>query len=385
MRKKLRQLFYLALAVVPAAYGVAPPQAVADGFTQYPGFDEIRASLSEEPPTATERQLLQRYRPVLYIAKDAEPPLDFYADYIAHGELRADGERFSNPSPAILNAHRDSPAAEFTHEPSTTATTLASTAYGGVSYAEINWPFVGRRRLTFLTYHFVFRQSGLPAGLGENLRKLADFVGDADDWHQLDHYTAVFIVLDGARLDGTRPFAVMLQQHNYMRTYLIGGKDFPTAANIRVDAAISSNELYPHRPNRTVHPAASFITPDTVDYLLGLEKSGGIGGAPDITDGQRQVNYHLQFLPPNDAFYVFEGRLGERRRLPGRDGPPGAIYRTLPDIWPPEISLYTFYYLPKDIEYADLVRANAEFWKTPETTKKLKQRFVKAWAERLPE
>ena len=37
------------------------------------------------------------------------------------------------------------------------------------------------------------------------------------------------------------------------------------------------------------------------------------------------------FLPPSDAFYTFKGFLGARRRLPGRDGPPGADFNALPE------------------------------------------------------
>lgn len=42
----------------------------------------------------------------------------------------------------------------------------------------------------------------------------------------------------------------------------------------------------------------------------------------------------LDFLPPSDAFYSFQGFLGARRRLPGRDGPPGADFNTWPTLKP---------------------------------------------------
>ena len=65
----------------------------------------------------------------------------------------------------------------------------------------------------------------------------------------------------------------------------------------------------------------------------------GFGSAPamsvhDVTEGRDELAYTLAFLPPSDAFYTFQGFLGERRRLPGRDGPPGADYNTLPEIKP---------------------------------------------------
>ena len=56
--------------------------------------------------------------------------------------------------------------------------------------------------------------------------------------------------------------------------------------------------------------------------------------ADDITDPDRIVDYEIAFLPGSDAFYSFRGFLGERRSLPGRDGPPGARYNTLPGLKP---------------------------------------------------
>ena len=169
-------------------------------------------------------------------------------------------------------------------------------------------------------------------------------LGDSNAWHQLDHYTAAFIVLD----ESYAAFAVMLQQHNGMRVYLIG-EDAAFVANqaIMLDAAIASHELYPHRAARTTWPAVSFITSDNVGYLTGVEPHratwwGRFVSTADITHGVRRVDYALQFLPPDDAFYVFEGALGEYRWLPGRSRHPGAIYRSLPALWPLEIALYTF-------------------------------------------
>jgi hypothetical protein len=66
--------------------------------------------------------------------------------------------------------------------------------------------------------------------------------------------------------------------------------------------------------------------------------------ADDVTDPSREVAYRLEFLPPADAFYTFKGFLGERRALPGRDGPPGAQYNTLPAFKPLETQLALGYW-----------------------------------------
>ena len=66
--------------------------------------------------------------------------------------------------------------------------------------------------------------------------------------------------------------------------------------------------------------------------------------ADDVTEPTAEVNYQLSFLAPADAFYTFKGFLGERRALPGRDGPPGANYRTLPQFMPQHTQLVLGYW-----------------------------------------
>ena len=162
-----------------------------------------------------------------------------------------------------------------------------------------------------------------------------DIAGDTEDWHQLDHYTAATLALD--KLD--RPFALMLQQHNYQRTYLLG-KDLELGDDnkIKISAAIGSNELYPWHPGERRFRAVPFITAKGARYLETGE-SKPMMAADDITRGEKEVEYRLDFLPPSDAFYSFAGFLGERRLLPGRDGPPGADYNTLPHMKPLAVQL----------------------------------------------
>jgi hypothetical protein len=78
-------------------------------------------------------------------------------------------------------------------------------------------------------------------------------------------------------------------------------------------------------------------------YLLGFA-GAPMMAARDYTDGIVEANYTLQFLRSDDAFYLFEGYLGERRLLPGRDGPPGAGYNTLPQLKPLELALFAGYW-----------------------------------------
>ena len=340
IRAVVCSLFGLSFVINCAAFG--------GNFSQYPGFDEIRAGLGDSLPSSADMELLRQYRPILHVPEGEEGPIDFYDDYIGSGDLfeSEDVHIARDPDAEALNAVRDMPEAVFIHRPQASSNPAG---YGGVVRATLTLSG-GEEEFTFLSYHFVFRHSGLPAGVSSIYLRIADIFADSADWHQLDHYTAAFVVLRKAT-----PFAVMLQQHNHMRTYFM--HDEPSFANgqILLDVALSSNELYPHREGRTRRRTAGFMNPKTIQYLTGQSESGGWRASDDITVGGRKVEYELKFLPPNDAFYVFEGRLGEPRRLPGRDGPPGAIYRTLPKLWPLQIALYAFYWTDDDPEYARIV------------------------------
>ncbi|MGB1257817.1 MAG: hypothetical protein ACPG51_18235 [Thiolinea sp.] len=297
------------------------------GFKQH--FNKYKPA--EQPATSQEQELLRRYRPRIFMAKGQTPFLDFYADYIAHGELYSSDKLVSNKvDAALLNQYRDDPDAEFRHITSEGKTTPA--VYGRVAYDELKhqgetWP------LTFLSYNLVFAHSGLLQGLPTWQQWLVESTGFNIDWHQLDHYVGLTIALYQQR-----PIAVTLQQHNYQTTYIPGyqglhGISWPDDQRIQVDVALQSNELYPHSPQKTEHPGVSFTSADNIEFLKTGENKPLMAGF-DITHGEQEQEYALKFLPSTDAFYQFKGRLGENRSLPGRDGPPGADYVTLPGLMP---------------------------------------------------
>jgi len=295
-------------------------------FSQYPGFSDYFRKDPPEPRAArpAERDLLRRYRPVLHVPADAPGPIDFYRDYIGHGELRAGGETFGEVTPELLAEHADDPEAVFRHAPPETPDP-EPVAYGRVDHGWLE-P-IGR--LTFVQWHFVFRHSGLPADLPAWQAALANTFADPSDWHQLDHYTAATLVLG----PGEALLGVVLQQHNGLRAYWFG-RDWPRPddGRIHLAAAKRSNELYPWHETRQRHRVVRFVTADNIDWL-----ATGAGERPwrasmDITVPGQRVDYGLRFLPGTDPFYRFQGYLGELRNLPGRSGPPGADYNTLPPL-----------------------------------------------------
>ena len=302
-------------------------------FSQFPGFAEYFA---ENPPVGAadsrDQALARRYAPRFHLPAAHEGPIDFYRDYIAHGYLvTGDGVRIEGPTPADLNRHRGDATAQFVHVPG--GDVPRPVVYASVARTDLWTPRdAGGATGQFIVavYHLVFRTSGLPAALPAAAEASLALFANPDDWHQLDHYTAAFVVLDA----GERPVALTLQQHNYLRTYLVGESVRPGGdGRFDIDVAIRSNELYPHVPARRVRRAVRFLTPESTAFMMGYGERPTMS-ADDITDPVRTVDYELAFLPGSDAFYVFEGYLGERRLLPGRDGPPGARYNTLPRLKP---------------------------------------------------
>jgi hypothetical protein len=327
-------------------------------FSQEPGFAQYFA---QHPPAATpaepaDQELLRRHLP-RYMLPPGHPGLiDFYADYVPDGHLiDGSGQRVPGPvTRALLNAWKRDPRAVFVHEPSGRPGT--PTVYGRVDRELVSFetqPAPVTLPFTFLTYHVVFRFSGLPAGLLPWQERLVSLVAPPDNWHQLDHFTAAMVALDG----DNRPVAVTLQQHNHMHTYIFG-RDvrLPSDGRVMLDVAIRSNELYPHAPGRVTRRMIATPGATSLRYLISGERRALLSG-DDITEGTVPVEYQLQFLPPNDAFYTFQGFLGERRRLAGRSGPPGADFNTGPALKPRSRQLLAFYWREGDA--GDLERLDA--------------------------
>ena len=316
-------------------------------FSQYPGFAEYFA---ENPPAGAaapdDRALARRHAPRFHLPAAHEGPIDFYRDYIAHGYLvTGNGARIDGLTPVELNRHRDDALAEFVHVPSGESPRPA--VYASIERTDLWAPREAGssgEKFTVLMYHLVFRVSGLPAGLPAPAEVSLALLADLGDWHQLDHYTAAFVVLDAAE----RPIALTLQQHNYLRTYLVGeAVESGSDGRFDIDVAIRSNELYPHVPARRSRRAVRFLSPDAAAFMMGYG-ARPVMSADDVTDPARTVDYELAFLPGSDAFYTFQGYLGERRMLPGRDGPPGARYNTLPQLKPLPVQILGGYWREKN-------------------------------------
>lgn len=323
LRRMTGRLRY-AVPVGLLVFGSCAPRDT--NFSQVAGFATYFA---QNPPAQTaaapaDQALLARFAPRFMVPGGHAGLIGFYEDYVASGRL-LDGEGRTiarDPSRAQLNAVRDDPRVTFVHEPRDATPSPVVLA----RIEHVPGPAASAAVWTFMTYNAVFRVSGLPAAMPWFEESALAAIADLEDWHQLDHYTAVTIILDETQ----RPIAVAMQQHNGRRTHLVG-RDIPLPPDGRIviDVAIRSNELYAHRPGRVVRRAVPMQTADAMRYLV-TGRSPPLLSADDVTQPEREASYRLDFLPPDDAFYGFKGFLGERRRLPGRSGPPGAAY----NIWP---------------------------------------------------
>jgi hypothetical protein len=342
-----RRCAAVVVALFVIAFGTACAQS--GNFSQQPGFASYYAAHPRRstPASDYERALLQRHRPHLWLPAGQAGPIDFYSDYIAHGTLvSGDGRAQDNPvDRALLNRFKSDPGAVFTHRPCVDCPPPRAVVFGRVDNAPVPMGDGSERRFTFLTYHAVFRHSGVLAGLAPWQAGPMRLLADLGDWHQLDHYTAATVVLN----DNAAPVALMLPQHNGLRTHVFGevvdGQrvDWPTDGRVPIDVALRSNELYPHREGRHERRAVRFVDADALGYLIGLGPQP-MFASHDITEPAQEADYELGFLPPDDAFYSFAGYLGERRALPGRDGPPGADYNTWPTLKPLGLQLLSGYW-----------------------------------------
>lgn len=354
-----------------------------DTFADYPGFNSYFPPVcSETPATEYDLELLQRFKPRVVIAPQGQIPVDFYQAYLPFTVLKNFSQ--SAPinkavSPQLLKTVQYAPGyyldlnwqrlrqehiwQKITQQVENN--TFHPTLYGRIYHVPITAVMSAgkkiQRQFKFLKYTSVFMVSGLPAKLPWGTETLLKVLGlNPLNWHELDHYTAIHVVLN----ERDQPIALLLAQHNYHRAYLIGKQiPKPVANRVTVDVAERSNELYPasSSPQPVSHRTASWSR--YMKYILSGQDAPFFHGE-DITHGihagGKEINYELKYLPHCDPFYRAKIMLGEFRPLfgfyVGRDGPPGADYYTMPALLALDKLLF-FSYLhennPEDLKMLD--------------------------------
>ena len=359
-------------------------------FADYPGFKEYygqRCLAGEDDPPVTpgDQKLLEQYRPRLILSPGGRYPIDFYKDYLPYTVLRRYSDKEIEAeavTPELLKAVQADPRyyLDFQFDrfqkagrdwryregaESDGSLESESSVYGRVYRERVDFQPSTRngpsRNLIFLKYNIVFAISGLAKKLPMGYETFLRLAGlDLEDWHALDNFVAIHMVLD----DQEQPVAVILAQHNHHRTYLLG-KDLPLPSDGRqsFDIALRSNEVYPassnskpveHRVIRWSMYLRYLLSGEDPPFARGTDMTYGLGS------GGKEISYNLIFLSPCDPFYTTKILLGEPRpfwgRYIGRDGPPGSDYYAVPALLPMG-NLLKFSYLhdgdPEDIRLVE--------------------------------
>lgn len=351
-RSQIRRLLFLILIMwqLPAHLYADPNlQAWGEEASQfllpltYPDFNPTDFGTSQG---REEMALLKRYKPKIYLAPGAAPPLDFYREYLPQCELkdsetgkvviesptRADLKKYERTHGYYLDYigprdYRGSPV-----------------AYGRVYRENIQLYLFGRSHnlpVIFIKYNFVFLASGLTAELPWYKRILVDLIGDPDWWHELDIHGAIIVaVIQKGKT--YQPLGITLGQHNHFRTYLYG-RDLPAPADgrPRIGFADRSNEPYPAPVGLESQKYAAVGNPTQFAFVLlgkGFHLTAGWDRVYGEKSGANPLAYTIQQLPDKDPLYVSWIPLGEKKGIIGnlgsfyRTGPPGIDLMTWPAI-----------------------------------------------------
>ncbi len=335
---------------------------------------------SKETLSKSDRSLMERFKPIFYFSNGAKLPIDFYHDYLANGFFEKNKKRIKGPyHQEWLNRHKFDSDLEFTYETGT------SPPSEPVVYGRIYRDTVGQDSAVFLEYRLVFSHSGLPSKLSWWKGVGAGLLGALEDWHQLDHYTAVTLVFGHPPGKDIDPIAVFFQQHNYQRSYLFSEEQtlsslvWPSNNRLKVDVAKRSNELYPHQRGRVLRRAASYMDESQARWLI-MGSDLPLKAGYDETQADNEFkDFSLQFLSADDAFYTFRGRLGQRRLLPGREGPPGGDYNTFAAFKAPSSQLFLGYWYEGLEKYPEqIAKITSDAWLGKAVNiSPFKQRFLK--------
>ncbi len=358
----------LCLALVLFSFSCAKQGSGNRTFADYPGFEEYYGNQCAEGDTVSlpgkeDKELLYRFRPRLFFSPGSRYPIDFYRDYLPFTVMRRFSDRQTvadRVAYETLSKNRSNRQVylEFLQdryrvagldrrvgerEENDDLPGRKPALYGRVYRERVSFPCDREvpcyLDLTFLKYNAIFSTSGLASKLPPGYEFILSLLGlDAENWHDLDNFVAVHVVLTKE----SRPAAALLAQHNHHRAYMVGKDiDLPRDERLVFDIALRSNEVYPSSSG--TKPVEHRVVQWSIylKYLLSGEDPPRHRGL-DITRGRNaggiEIDYDLKFLSPCDPLYTAEIMLGEPRpffgRYIGRDGPPGSDYYTIPPLIP---------------------------------------------------
>ncbi len=270
-------------------------------------------------PSDEDQALLERFKPRIYIAPDGAEPIDFYTDYLPYTVVRRANER-DRVQERAPNRER---LKEFVYDPEFYLEYAGApdvkpsypTAYGRVTRETVNLTahsLITTRNFTFLKYHYIFLYGGLPSRLSEFKEKIARFIGDPSTWRELE-YSSVYVILD----EEERPLAIMLQQYDYFRTYIVSEKEWKWPEDGKAEIAFSLRSNQPYKLPEGDYPSLEFAALDfkEIPYIIGQGKEPLLAGKDlvyPVAAGATEVDYRLEYLPEFDPLYISRIPLGRR-------------------------------------------------------------------------
>ncbi|MBI4430650.1 MAG: hypothetical protein HY587_02940 [Candidatus Omnitrophica bacterium] len=296
-------------------------------------------------PGAEDVQLLEQFKPRIYVAPEGAKPVDFYADYLPYTVVRRATEKDlvkeRAPERDRLKEFIFNPEYYLEYQGPGHPESSTPKAYGRVSFETVNLTVHGlitSFKFKFLRYHYVFLYGGLPMRLASYKEVLVPFALDPEKWRELEH-SSVYVVLDEA----DRVVAVMLGQYDHFRTYVAGRKDLvlPPDGRVRIAFSLRSNQPYLFSDGQSRIQRFASLDFREIPYLIGQAKEPLLGGIDIIYPpgaGGREVDYRLEFLPEFDPLYISRIPLGRRVYLfdrvenPLRRGSIGIDFCTWPQL-----------------------------------------------------
>lgn len=325
-------------------------------------------SIPQEDALTTE--LLEKYNPKLYVAKDSYKPVDFYETYVANSTLRKMSKKDEllqsevSKEDLISHVNKSEYYLDFQLpyktmlEESAIETSITPKVYGRV-YRSLLKSEEEEIPLLFLKYSFAYPYSGLPEGTVWWKKAGARIIGNPMTWHELDIHGAVHIVINEETM---MPVGVILAQHNNHRVHL---KTFdfvwPEDDQVKIVVAKYSNEPYlvtdgEERYERVVG------NPADMEFLYGMSDKEPITAGYDCVPSLEEtylVDNELVQLPLDDPLYKATMGLGDRKKILGfrtwfMDGPPGMDFYAMPALLDLSNTFAFWYIDPEDETYLNL-------------------------------
>ncbi len=363
--------------------------ATAQITTQTKPQNIAKSTLSQAETTA----LLGRYHPAIHIGYGSARPVDFEDFYLYHSELKK-GRKIIKPAPITasdikqVENNRDYHSDYLgLHQIMDENAPIDAPIYGRIyeetlpAYPPLNLP---ARDVLVLKYSVVFTSSGLPMGLTTTQDFFASLAGDLTIWHELDIHGAVQIIID--RKTHT-PMILLLAQHNYFRSYIIGHDVMmPEDEHIAICYAVRSNEPYICPDITTSYRTVG--NPSALEFVLTGDNKPMVDGGYDLVyaaDESQKMQVQVKQFKPDHPFYTARIPMGDIRKLFGiiptwfRRGAPGANLNA-----PRNLRNYgklskIFYLQDGDAEIARIIKNAFKSWENVDASAALAHNAPRFW------